>query len=380
MRYCKKCVNPDTRPNIHFDEEGVCLPCRFAEQKNHHEVDWEARRRELDDIMQWGRDHTSSSYDCIVTVSGGKDSMRQAFYVRDVLKAKPLLVSCAYPPEQMSERGARNFSNLIEHGFDTLSLSLNPQVWKTMMNQGFLKYANWCKSTELALYAIPIHVAIAYKIPLVFLGENPAFTIGERTGGLDGDASRMKYSNTLAGGTPDHLMTEGITPQDVHFYRYPSDTELSDANLRLVYLGYYIEDFNHYSNAEFAIARGLEIRNEPPEIIGDINGYTALDEDFVTVNQMIKYIKFGFGRVTDQAAEGIALGHMDRQTGIDLVTRYDGKCDPVYIRRYCQYLGISEDKFWEIVESVRGKDIWEKDDHGNWKLKVDLASSPSLED
>jgi N-acetyl sugar amidotransferase len=375
MRYCKKCVNPDTRPNIHFDEEGVCFPCRFAEQKSQNAVDWAARRSELDEITRWGKEHTSSSYDCIVTVSGGKDSTRQALYARDELGLKPLLVSCVYPPEQQSERGARNLSNLIEHGFDTISLSLNPQVWKTMMRQGFLKYANWCKSTELALYAIPVHVAIAYKIPLIFLGENPAFTIGEKAGGLTGDASRMKYGNTLSGGLPEPLMTESITQQDVHFYRYPSEDDVSYANLRLVYLGYYIEDFNHFKNGEFAIANGLEIRNEPPEKIGDINGYTALDEDFVIVNQMIKYIKFGFGRVTDQAAEGIALGLMDRKTGIELVKKYDGKCDKSYIERFCQYLDISEDKFWEVVESVRGKDIWEKDGNGEWKLKVDIAQT-----
>lgn len=375
MRYCKKCVNPDTRPNIHFDEEGVCLPCRFAEQKLQNTVDWAGRRKELEETILWGREHSKSSYDCIVTVSGGKDSMRQAFYVRDELKAKPLLVSCVYPPEQQSERGAHNLSNLIEHGFDTISLSLNPQMWKTMMRQGFLKYANWCKSTELALYAIPIHVAIAYQIPLVFLGENPAYTIGEKTAGLDGDATKMKYCNTLAGGSPEHLMTEETTDKDVHFYRYPSDDDIQYANLRLVYLGYYIEDFNHYRNAEFAIAHGLEIRDEPPEKIGDISGYGALDEDFVIVNQMIKYVKYGFGRVTDQVAEGIPLGRMDRKIGIELVKKYDGKCDPIYIKRFCKYLGISEEKFWGIVESVRGKDIWEKDSNGQWKLKVDLAQA-----
>lgn len=375
MRYCKKCVNPDTRPNIHFDAEGVCFPCRFAEQKQQNAVDWMARRKELEEITRWGKEHSKSSYDCIVTVSGGKDSTRQALYARDELGLKPLLVSCVYPPEQLSERGARNLTNLISHGFDTISLSLNPQVWKTMMRQGFLKYANWCKSTELALYAIPIHVAIAYKIPLVFLGENPAFTIGEKAGGLDGDASKMKYGNTLSGGLPEPLMTESVTRKDVHFYRYPSDSDIQYGNLRLVYLGYYIEDFNHYKNGEFAIANGLEIRTEPPEKIGDINGYTALDEDFVIVNQMIKYVKYGFGRVTDQAAEGIALGLFDRKTGIELVKKYDGKCDPMYIERFCRYLGISEEKFWQVVEAVRGKDIWEKNGNGQWKLKVDIAQS-----
>lgn len=375
MRYCKRCVNPDTRPNISFDEEGICLPCRFAEEKRQGTVDWSARRAELLDIVEWGKAHRQSSYDCIVTVSGGKDSMRQAFHVRDNLGLKPLLVCSMYPPEQMSERGARNLSNLVAHGFDTITLSLNPQVWKTLMQQGFNQFANWCKSTEMALYAIPVHAAIAWQIPLVFYGENPAYTIGERSGGLGGDASGIRNGNTLAGGDPTGLATPDISHQDLHFYRYPQEEEMRKAGLRLIFLGYYIEDFNHYHNAEFAIARGLEARNEPPEKIGDLNGNTALDEDFVIVNQMIKYIKLGYGRITDQVTEGIALGRMDRETGIRLVKEYDGKCEPSYIRRYCRYLGITELRFWEVVESMRGANAWEKGADGKWKLRADILAS-----
>src|SRR3989338_11510037 len=133
IRLCRRCVNPSTRPNIFFDEEGVCPVCRFAEEKKNGKIDWGARKKEIEEIIQWGRLNSKSSYDCIVTVSGGKDSTRQALFARDELKGKPLLVSCVYPPEQLHERGAQNLSNLISMGFDTLSVSLNPQVWKTLM-------------------------------------------------------------------------------------------------------------------------------------------------------------------------------------------------------------------------------------------------------
>ncbi|MCK9285618.1 MAG: N-acetyl sugar amidotransferase [Rhodocyclaceae bacterium] len=372
MRYCKRCVNPDTRPNIVFDDEGVCLPCRHAEAKANEAINWDARQREIEEIARWGKAHARHGYDCIVTVSGGKDSTRQALHARDELGLKPLLVSCVYPPEQQAERGADNLANLIELGFDTLSLSLNPQVWKALMLQGFLRYANWCKSTEMALYAIPIHAAIAWQIPLVFYGENPSFTIGERTSGYDGDAGNLRKGNTIASGI-DELAPADIAAQDLHFYRYPSVEEMGMAELRLVYLGYYIPNFNQYENARIAIEHGLKIRTEPPEAIGDINGYTALDEDFVTVNQMIKYIKYGYGRVTDQVVEGINAGLYDRAAGIELVKRYDGKCDPSFIRRYCDYLGIDERTFWEVVESQRGgQDIWKKAPDGTWQLAVDI--------
>ncbi|MBI3524675.1 MAG: N-acetyl sugar amidotransferase [Betaproteobacteria bacterium] len=371
MRYCKRCVNPDTRPNIFFDEEGICLPCRHAEAKANETINWSARQREIEEIARWGKMHAYHGYDCIVTVSGGKDSTRQALHARDELGLKPLLVSCVYPPEQLAERGAHNLANLIELGFDTISLSLNPQVWKELMLKGFMRYANWCKSTEMALYAIPIHAAIAWQIPLVFYGENPSFTIGERTSGYDGSANNLKQGNTIASGI-DNLATGIASDQDLHFYRYPSIEDMELAELRLVYLGYYIPNFNQYENARIAMANGLEIRHDPPETIGDINGYTALDEDFVVVNQLIKYIKYGYGRVTDQVVEGINTGLFDRVQGIELVQQYDGKCDLTYIRRYCNYLGIAEETFWKVVESQRGQDIWIKNPEGDWQLRIDI--------
>src|SRR5512140_2383078 len=136
MRYCKKCVQPDTRPGIKFNEEGICAACLYTKAPD--EIDWAARRKELDKIVDFAKQRNVSGYDCIIGVSGGKDSMCQAFYVRDELKLKPLLVSCTYPPEQQTERGAHNLANLVSHGFDCISVSPNPQVWKTLMREGFL--------------------------------------------------------------------------------------------------------------------------------------------------------------------------------------------------------------------------------------------------
>ncbi len=373
MKICKRCVNPETRPGMNLDSEGICPVCRFFEQERRKEVDWKAREKELQEIIEWGKANTRSSYDCIVTVSGGKDSMRQAFYARDELGLNVLLVSSVYPPEQLAERGAANLSNLVAHGFDTVTTSLNPIQWKKIMLQAFYKYANWCKSTEMALYAIPIHVAIAYKVPLVFLGENPLYTIGESEGGCEGgDASRMKYSNTLGGGVPTDLMADDTTLKDVHLYTYPSDIEMENGNLRIVYLGYYIRDWSGHKNAELAIKNGLVVRNEPPEETGDLWGFSGLDEDFRLMNQMIKQVKLGFGHVSEQVCEAITHGEMTREEGIELLKKYDGKCHPRYINAFCDYLGITQEKFWEVVEAFRDKNIWKKNANGKWELDYEF--------
>ena len=230
VNLCKTCVNPDTRPNVYFDSNGVCGVCNHFSKEKKGEIDWSKRDQEIKEIINWGKRKTSSSYDCIVTVSGGKDSTRQAFFARDELGMNPLLVSALYPPEHMHERGAENISNLIEEGFDCLSVSLNPQKYKYLMRQCFEKYFNLFNASEMALYAIPIHVSIAEHIPLIFLGENPALTIGEKHGKLDGDASQMRKSNTIKDGNADLFLDDNISRQDLHFYNYPPD------NLSLIHI------------------------------------------------------------------------------------------------------------------------------------------------
>lgn len=370
MRYCRTCAQPDTRPNMRFTDDGRCYPCYVASMPQ--EVDWKARRRELEEIAEFGRRNNVSGYDCIIGVSGGKDSVRQVMYARDELGLKPLLVSCTYPPEQMNERGAKNLANIISLGFDLISVSPAPQTWKTLMRQGFLKFGNWARSTEMALYASAPKVAIAYHIPLIFLGENPAVTLGEWSGSLGGDASKMKHSNTLGGGDPTSLLPEGMSKKDIQWYTYSSDADMDDGRLRIVYLGYYIEDFNKWVNAEFAIDHGLTIRDDTPEDIGDLTGAEALDEDFVVLNQMMKYLKLGFGKVTDQVGEFIRAGRMDRPEAVRLVKAYDGKCAPRYVERFCDYIGITQERFWATAESFRNKNVWKQASDGTWSLRADI--------
>ena len=223
---CKTCVNPDTRPNVYLDDDGICGVCKNFKKDKEGKIDWDGRDQEISQIASWGREKSKSIYDCIVTVSGGKDSMRQAFFARDNLGMNPLLVSALYPPEHMHERGAENISNLIEHGFDCISVSLNPKKYKYLMKKCFHEYFNLFNASEMALYSIPIHVAIAEHIPLIFLGENPALTIGEKHGKLDGDASQMRKSNTIKDGNANIFLDNEISEQDLHFYNYPQDQDV----------------------------------------------------------------------------------------------------------------------------------------------------------
>lgn len=367
MQYCKRCVIPSSRPGITFDAEGICHPCRTVE--SFENIDWDERRKQLQEIAEWGRKHSNGEYDCLIGVSGGKDSTRQAMYARDELGLRPLLVSCTYPPQQQSVIGARNIANLIDLGFDTLIVGPGPEKWKEMMKRGFIQFGNWAKPTEMALYAIPARVAIAYKIPLILHGENNAIMSGDVGGTTDGNANKIKYNNTLGGGDPEAFLGDGITRKDTILFTFPSDEEMARINMRMVYMGFYIKDFNPFVNADLAMENGLSIRDVEPEDIGALNIFEDLDEDFVHVNQMLKYFKLGFARATDDASQAIRFGRMTRKEAVKLVNRIDGRCADRYVKAFCRYIDISEKRFWEIADSHRNPDIWEKDASGNWKRK-----------
>lgn len=375
MKYCTKCLQPDTRPGIRFDANGVCPACNYHATLT--DVDWEERSRELDEIVAFGQANNHSGYDCIIGVSGGKDSTRQALFVKNVLKMNPLLVNLSYPPEQVTQRGVDNVSNMVSHGFDCISINPAPGVWRALMRKGFFKYTNWCKSTELALFSSVPRLAIAYQIPLIWWGENAALQLGDLNimGASGADGNNLRKMNTLGGGDITWLLDDEIRLNQVLQYAYPSEQEMEDANLRITFLGYFWKDWSLMDNANFSALRGLDIRREKPWDIGDPLGVTSLDEDWVTFNQMIKYLKFGFGRVTDYINEDIRNGRMTREQGVELAEHYDGTCAPRYIESFCDYIGISVDEFWFQVDKSVNPVLFEKEALGQYKprFKVGLG-------
>jgi N-acetyl sugar amidotransferase len=374
MKYCLKCLQPDTRPGIRFDEHGVCPACNYHVSLK--DVDWDERRKELEEIVSFGKTNNRSGYDCIIGVSGGKDSTRQAFFVRDVLLMKPLLVNLAYPPEQISQRGVDNVSNMINHGFDCISINPAPGIWRKLMRKGFFEYNNFGRSTELALFSSVPRLAIAYQIPLIWWGENAALQLGDLNvmGRTGSDGNSLRKMNTLGGGNITWLLGEEIKKNQVLQYSYPSEKEMDDANLRITFLGYFWRDWSLVDNGNYSALRGLDVRNEKPWEIGDPVGVTALDEDWVTFNQMIKYLKFGFGRVTDYVNEDIRNGRLTREQGIRLNEKYDGTCSDKYIESFCHFIGIAVGEFWTQVDKCVNTDLFIKERIGRYKPKFKVGA------
>ena len=186
------------------------------------------------------------------------------------------------------------------------------------------------------------------------------------------DGNNLRHMNTLGGGDIDWLLDDEVKNKDVLQYSYPPEEEMAEADLQITFLGYFWKNWSLKDNGTFAALRGLHIRKEAPQAIGDYVGVTALDEDWVTLNQMIKYLKFGFGRATDYANEDIRNGLITREKAIEIVSKYDGTCSDKYIKSFCDYIEITEEKFWDIVGKNVNTKLFEKDSDGKWipKFKV----------
>ncbi len=351
MKYCSQCLQPDTRPNTQFTDSGICPACNYFSQLQH--VDWQERFEILQDLVEPHRRKSGQGFDCIIGVSGGKDSTRQALFVRDKLGMRPLLVCLAYPPQQVTQRGVENVSNLIELGFDLVYSAPAPETWKRLMRASFDQFTNWARSTELALFSSVPQLALHYRIPLILWGENPGLQLGDlKTLGRTGyDGNNLRNMNTLSGGGFDWMLKSGAGLRELIPYRYPSLDEFESAGLQIVYLGWFLGDWSLLNNASYSCLNGLEKRDDTVENTGDLYGVTSLDEDWVTLNQMIKYYKFGFGRVTDYVNEEIRLGRMSRDRAIELVELHDDACADSYIESFCAFIGITVERFWEQVHA-----------------------------
>ena len=371
MKYCKKCLQPDTRPGIVFDEHGVCAACNYQEQV-YHTIDWEARQKKLHEIAEWAKSK-KAPYDCVIGVSGGKDSTFQALYAKEKLGLHVLLVNCE--PDGITEVGKKNIENLISKGFDCIKIRTDPKVCRILARKSFYEYGNIVKPSEYPLWVSAFRIALSFDIPLIVQGENAALTLGvSKNQSTGGDAFNVTELNTLAGCTAEEWIGDGVTEKDLYFYQFPDKKLFAEKEIKAIWLQYYVKEWSQVYNADFAIARGLMGRTtEKLEDIGRYRRYTALDSDIQIVNQMLKYLKLGFGFATDEACYDIREGRLSREDAKWLVEQYDGKCGEHYIKDACDYMGITVEEFWKVTDKWVNKDLFYKDDNGKWQPKFKVG-------
>ena len=373
MKYCTNCVMPDTKPDLHFDEEGVCAACRSYEQRNI--IDWDQRKIELEKILENYRSKNGSNWDCIVPVSGGKDSTYQVIRMLE-LGMNPLCVTATTC--HLSDIGRKNIENIKNMGVDYIEFSPNIAVRRKLNKIGLTQVGDISWPEHVGIFTIPIRVAINYNIPLIIWGENSQNEYGGPAADAENNVLTRRWLEEFGGllglRVSDLIGMEGIEKRHIIPYTYPTDEELQKVGVTGLFLGYYIP-WDGYSNALIAQANGFTTFNKTVE--GSVVNYENLDNHHTGIHDYFKFLKFGFGRATDIACLHLRRGRISRYDAIQMVNTHDGKFPWEYlglpIKDILDPLDITVDEFTQICDQFTNKKIFKtnrageliKDRHGN---------------
>lgn len=364
LTYCKHCVMPDTKPDLFLDDEGVCNACRSYEKRK--EVDWKARHEELLQLLEKYRRPDGSNWDCIVPVSGGKDSTYQVVRMLQ-LGLNPLCVTSTTC--DLSALGRKNIENLKHLGVDYVEMSPNPHIRAKLNRIGLTQVGDISWPEHVGIFTIPVRAAVQFNVPLIVWGENSQNEYGGPAAAVDNNVLNRRWLEEFGGllgmRVSDLTDVEGIEAKHLLCYTYPSDDELARVGVTGLFLGHYLP-WDGLANTLIAQANGFHSYDKVVE--GSMVNYENLDNHQTGIHDYYKYLKFGFGRTTDLACLHIRRGRVTRQDGLDAVKRLDGKFPWEYLGKSLEDilrpLDISVDAFTRLCDKFTNKKIFKRDASG----------------
>ena len=361
MKYCKKCIMPTSRPGIILNKDGICGGCLGSKEKK-EKIDWQSREKKLDKILD--RYRGKGDYDCLIPVSGGKDSTWQIYtMIQRGMNPLAVTIKCQY----RTELGQQNLDNLINLGVDHIDFTVNPKVDSRFMLKAFEKDGNPSLVEHLIMWSTIIKTALRYNINLIVWAENSALEYG----GSEDDRNkfRMDYDWIKKYGVTNGTVAEDwiggeLTLEDIGSYRLPEESESDKAGIESLFLGMYME-WEPVDIAKKSQTVGFVWSENP--VLG-LHPFVGVDCDFRVVHHFMKWYKFGVTKLWDNLAIEIREGRMDRGEVIKFLKTNVESVPHKEIESFCDYLKISKKRFFEIAESHRNLDIWRKDENGNWYL------------
>ena len=361
MKYCKKCVMPDTRPGIRFNKDGVCQGCITHEKKK--DINWKERYKELEKLCNKYRNTKGNYYDCIIAVSSGKDSHNQVHWMKEKMNMNPILVTVE-DNFTMTEAGKHNLKNISERfGCNIISLKPDIKKQKLVMRYTFEKYGKPTWYVDRLIYTYPLFMASKLKIPLLVYGEN----VGYEYGGDDAEetySAKEQINNGVASEIDySELIKLGLTKEDLILLKAPKDIDKLDP----IYLSYFMK-WNSVQNYNWSKKNGFHDLSNEWIRTHHIENFDQIDSMAYLVHPWMKYPKFGHASATDIASRFIRYGYITRKEAVDLVKKHDHNLDRRCVVDFCNFCGYSEAEFWDIVEKHYNKDIFKKVNE-EWVLK-----------
>lgn len=353
--WCQNCLNMSTRPRIEFDERGWCNACQWMEEKKTY--NWEKRELELKSLLDKYRS-PSGNYDCLVPVSGGKDGSYVAYNLKHVYGMNPLCITVR-PPLSL-EIGNRNLENFIDSGYDHIHISPNAKLMQTLNKQGFIEKGSPYFGWLTAIFTTVIKNAVNYSIPLIFYGEDGEIEYGGSTKTKNSPLIDIDYMKKvyLEGGYDKIVNSvQSAKKSDSYFWEFPTDQDLKGKELFATHWSYF-EPWDSYRN--YIVAKeNCGLREQDEGNSGTFTNFAQNDQALYALHTYLMYLKFGFGRATQDAGIEIRRGAMTREQAINLVSLYDGHYPNEYIELYLDYFEMTEEEFTNILNKWTNTDLFE---------------------
>ncbi|HCS79111.1 TPA: N-acetyl sugar amidotransferase [Patescibacteria group bacterium] len=378
MRYCKRCVYPEIAVNLYIDDEGICTSCRaFDKFEALTSEFWKKRQKRFEDILVQYTKTNTGNYDCVIPVSGGKDSYFQTHVIAKKYGLKPLLIT--YHGNNYLPEGDYN-RDRMRHIFDADHLVFGPsvEVLKKLNRLCFRKMGDMNWHAHCGIMTYPIQIAVRFNIPLIIWGE----IAWDISGMYEPEdfvefSNRNRHEHALRGFEWHDLLNdpkEKLAEKDLLWAKYPTDEEILKIGVRGIYIGNFFKwDPNHHAKM---VQRKYSWQPRKKSFDRTYRKFSNLDDRYENgVHDYLKYIKFGYGRASDHAAKDIRTGYLTRDQGIEMIKKYD-LVIPKDLYYWLKYVGMKESEFWQVANSFRSKHVWRKDKQGNW-IKDNIWDTPS---
>jgi len=367
MKYCKRCLYPSNHPlNIVFDDEGICSGCRIHEEKDI--IDWQEREIILKDILNNYKSSSGNNYDCIIPVSGARDSYFIVHKIKNEYGLNPLLVT--YNKQYNTPQGIRNLANLrIKFDCDIMTLTVNPEKVKKITRATIRKMGSIYWHCLAGQTVFPVQIAVKFKIPLIIWGAHQGIDQVGMFSHLDQVEMTRKYrkEHDLMGYEAEDLIDDfdGITMDDINQFLYPDDKEIEQIGVRGIYL-------NNYIRWDSKAQHELMIENYDYETNGQtrtIDTYNDVDcFNYSDVHDYIKFIKHGYGKITDHVCREIRLKRMTRKQGMELINQ-NLYLKPQFLSLFLNWIGMTQNGFFYLMDQHRNSEIWYRNESWEWELK-----------
>ncbi len=363
MKHCKKCGMPDSRPGSIFDAESICQACHNYEKRK--TVDWQEREKELEKLCDKYR-KTDGSYDCIIAVSGGKDSHFLVHIMTKKMNMHPLLVTVT-DSFTHTEAGSHNLRNMIEtFKLNHFQYTINHDLFKRATRIAFEGTGEALKFVEYAIYTIPTLLAQKFEIPFVIYGENSSYEYGSTDENFYNATPIVKSMSDKLEEDKQWWVDRGLASEEVSSIQLDINKPFPE----VMSLSY----FYPWSSVRYLeVARRYGFRDLAHEWKreGCIEDFEQIDSQAYMVHLWLKYPKFGFQRTSDIASRRVREGYLKLDEAKQLIEKFDPNLDQIALKDFIETLGYTANEFWTIVEKLWNHDIFEQID-GKWVIKNPL--------